>query len=260
MYKGIIWNNKPVDFEDLRDVMGPLADMMLVEDEDYHHVKSDVSVTRLTSLRNVCPRKVYYSTRLPVYVEPHRVWSMNRGKLIHMGFKNLPNKEMRMIVGVRMSKSDPRLIRLQGIVDGYDEINGIIYEIKDTAWLPKEPRESHIMQLSIYAYMMKSMNMRVNEAILIYTSPKDFVVFNIDIQPLSEGDIRDLIDEYFEHKDRLCGNKVASWACDDCEYRFICKEADVTKKANMKEAVYIPPDELSKLEEGVKRNEESREG
>lgn len=251
-YAGVIWNNEPVDFKDIKEKMGVLADMMLVEDEDFTYRKSDVSATRLSSIKNVCTRKAYYQARLPVYVEPRKIWTMNRGKLIHYGFKSLPNKELRLMAGIRLSMSDPKLIVLQGILDGYDEINGIIYEIKDTGWLPNEPRDSHITQVAIYAYMLKSMNMRYRGVRFIYTAPKDFKVFDAYVEPMSEEEIKELIKKYLIHKDNLGGGKIASWACDYCEFRNICDKAEPTSRVDRKEMIYIPPDKLSEMESELK--------
>ena len=108
-----------------------------------------------------CLRRAYYSKTLDVPISPHDRLYVFLGKAIHTALE--ADDEL---FG---SETSVALPGLEGRVDTLYH-NGRLLDIKTTRWMmpSKLPKADHVVQVNLYAYMLKAMGVEVNQLQIQY--------------------------------------------------------------------------------------------
>jgi CRISPR/Cas system-associated exonuclease Cas4 (RecB family) len=119
--------------------------------------RPDVHVTDLTG----CLRKAFYSKTEKVALEPHKLYTMSLGTMVHAGLE-----------GSDEFVDSELVVSTEGIVGRADVVykDGRLLDIKTTRWLypSKVPYGSHTLQVNIYAYLLGKQGVKINRLQIQY--------------------------------------------------------------------------------------------
>jgi len=130
-------------------------------------------------------------------------------------------------------------LNIKGEADGLDYKNNMIYEIKSTSYLPKEPKEHHLNQIYGYSYLFSDIRQTFNQYRLIYVDKKNYniKVFEDNITEKEKEKYIKLENQYIEQLEQYLkadksfeninwNNKAVpryKWECKYCNFSERCK-------------------------------------
>ncbi|HEY7060771.1 MAG TPA: PD-(D/E)XK nuclease family protein [Chloroflexota bacterium] len=210
----------------------------MVQEED-----TRISATRLAN----CPRKIALKRRVNYTVDPDSSWKMLRGSIFHKGLEYLEDSEaVREIELERLFFFRPdangvakEVVTIYGRLDLAYPDRGVIVDWKSTERRPRSPKDSHIAQLSIYAWLARSRDWEFTKGEIVYFTMGAVRRFTVDLW--SEADtelyIRDRLPDLLQAYDDAAplapvmgSNHPDYFMCARCEVRRECVAAEAEGK------------------------------
>jgi hypothetical protein len=148
----------------------PIAHSIILDNIDNEHVGDMISATSMIG----CMRKTYLERTNDYYDSFSNLWYSSRGVWMHSALEALEG-DIRWELESRYSL-DIDGFRISGRIDAYDKINHHLYDYKtskdkNVEYIEKNgPKEDHIMQVSIYKYILDNNNIPVDKVTIIYMS------------------------------------------------------------------------------------------
>jgi len=225
-----------IPFENLTEAFGEMAGLIRSEGNFPEELKNiDVSPTRLIGPKFFCPYKPFLASRLRIYVYYKSLWGMNRGTILHDGI-SLPSKELPIKASIERKRGG--LFTVGGVMDGYDEIVGKIFEIKTIGMFDDRfelPKLEHIYQTRIYKFLAECLGKKAKSAVFFYVSSNDWKKFEIELEPLTKDEVETDYEFYCfckESPNKGPKPEAALWVCNYCDFWRYCKYSRANFKIN----------------------------
>jgi hypothetical protein len=221
-----------VYWENLKQHFGSEVASLIQSSDPYPAELSgiDASPSRLTGIKYHCMAKPFMKKRLNIFVYYKSFWPMIRGTIVHAGIQ-LPDKER--IIKAEFDGRDGRYV-VGGVMDGYDESDETVWEVKTSSWLPEKPKDEHIYQTMIYKFMGSIVGFEVKKVKFIYCSDKTWKVFEVwDVPLIKPDELENDIKLYWMCRDtRMDGPKpdAMKWVCAYCDFWRYCPYSRMTFK------------------------------
>jgi len=141
----------------------PYAYLQAVYD-DYAEERQGLHVTDLTK----CPRQYALSKKVDVVADPSEYRSILLGTALHEFLEGYTlEAEAEYGISVFLEKHDTTL---RGTIDLWDEKQGAIVDYKTTGNIYRDtvPKEEHVWQVNLYAWMLAKKNKHVKQAYISY--------------------------------------------------------------------------------------------
>lgn len=175
-----------------------------------------------------CYRALRLKRDYDYWLDPKEVWPIARGTLLHRALQD-PGEGVEVELELaRPLAVDGRVYLIEGIVDYWDKERSLLLDYKSTTWVPKEPYESHVWQLRVYAWLLSE---RVERAVLLYFDSVNQALFPVSL--VSDEEVqRYLADHVRAYEQAMSGKKLppvlgpdqARVMCARCPVRDLCEE------------------------------------
>lgn len=225
-------NNQPVPFKACQNCAstglakslgcGHFSGVLKALEQNIRKPMDGLSVTELIG----CPRALYFKQRVDYSVYPSSLYWAFRGTMIHKVLEDQKEdgdiQEQRFFIEIGDIKlsGQPDLIR-----------GDVIYDFKTTARIPEAPYDHHIVQISLYAYLLSRQHpaIEVKTGKIVYLSFMKHVTLDCELWPLTtcesyitqklseykaSQDAPPPFEKYFSTKNWQCGKDRESSYCD----------------------------------------------
>jgi hypothetical protein len=183
---------------------------------------ADCPVIRVSSLLG-CRRKAHFQTW---HDSPPRgasdSWPLIKGSVFHAGIAaTMPQQGREQRLQQRIQVGDTAVI-----VTGKPDLiqptatGAAIVDYKTTGgMLPKQPRDSHLLQLQIYAWLLQAtLGTDTFTGRLVYLNGNGLVAYDFDLVPMGENEIAALAAPLLSphEADALADPVLGDWECNYC--------------------------------------------
>jgi len=190
-------------------------DFALLTNVRFYPYRNHVKISEIGS----CPKKIWerYNNK-ELEISQNAIRNLNKGILITNLLESVIGETDISKKFVRIEYKDAVFVGNVDIIIPYK----LLVELKTVKWLPKQPYEHHLKQLSLYVYALG-----LDLGYLVYILPTDFNIRVFEVFP-NAYDINAFLEEGYEHWQLLQGLKEPyakpSRLCKWCQSLDWCQE------------------------------------